>query len=374
MAMNQERSELDKRINLALLLLYGPQILLLALILIVYELRPVSAETQETPVVEEAAEQITHEELLDNVRLLSHEVMGGRNSLNKTHELAAFFLARELAEYGAAPLGDLLVGNRGEGPRRLYTADFKLFNDKSSKNVVGYFPCDSDEWVIIGAHYDHVGMGEFGSRNGEPNKLHPGADDNASGTAAVLEIAEALGELQKRGIKPKRNIIIGFWGAEELGCIGSMRFMERLPNAVPTVKVEAIVAAINLDMVGRNEDASLWAIGTNWKRTLKEACPDLHQLVEKANKKEGLKFSLNYQDSESKDSFYRSDQESFFNARPVGNRIPVLFFHTGEHRDYHTPTDTWERINYPKLTRVSKLAFHVLWDLANSGLVPKYVE
>ena len=322
-----------------------------------------------------AAQTITKEELTDNVRLLSHEVMGGRSTLNKTHELAAFFLARELREYGALPLGewDVPMENREYFQSFKPSDGVRQFDGRKlwSRNVIGYFPADSDEWLIIGAHSDHVGMGEFGSRTNARGTLHPGADDNASGTSAVLEIAEAIGDLRRRGQGFKRNILIGFWGAEEMGCLGSEHFVTNLPSEV---KKEKIVAVINLDMVGRNEDAKLWVIGTSWKRTLKEACPELHTLVETANKREDLRFTLNYQDSADKDSFNRSDQESFFKARPAGNRIPVLFFHTGEHPDYHTPTDTWEKINYPKLARVSKLALHVLWELANSGLTPKYVD
>ncbi len=304
---------------------------------------------------EQALKTITETELLENVRLLAHKNMEGRGTAKNGWEFPSLFLERELREYGFAPLGK----ETDEG--RSYFQPFRITESRGSRNVLGYLEGQNkDEVLIIGAHYDHEGI-----QNGS---VYHGADDNASGTAAVLEVAEALGELAKKGIKPKRGIVIAFWGAEEEGLLGSAHFVRNLP---PEVKLKNIVAALNLDMVGRNANEKLEVLATPARQDFKQACPELHALVHEVNKQPGLKFILWHDDDPAENGFFRTDGYSFYAARP-GARIPVMNFFTGFHADYHKPSDTWEKINYPKLTRVAKLAFGILWKLSEAENRPQY--
>jgi Zn-dependent M28 family amino/carboxypeptidase len=224
-----------------------------------------------------------------------------------------------------------------------------------------------EEVVMIGAHFDHVGFGEYGSNNGAEGrgKIHHGADDNASGTCAVLEVAEALGELNRRGVKPQRSVIVCFWGAEELGLIGSKHFVNNLPA---NLKLENIAAYINLDMVGRNADKLLTINGVSPDPARKSDCPEVYELTKKLNEKHSLGFNFDF-----KDQTPGTDSWSFYQIDPPdGKKIVSFAYFTGFHADYHRFSDTWEKINYPKLTRVTKLAFLTLWEISEMKEKPRY--
>ncbi len=322
--------------------------------------------------LDETMAAITEVELFENLRLLAHERMRGRGTEDGGYEYPAFFLEREFREYGLAPLGDPKPAGRS------YLASFSatagLFRDEvhtiHSYNVLGLLGGEKkDEVIIIGAHYDHEGE--------KKNKIYFGADDNASGTAAVLEIAESFGELARRGVKPRRSIVFALWGAEELGLLGSEAFTHRPPAEIP---ISHIVAVINLDMVGRNAtkpeglgdtENILFVCGTpfdNYK--YEKVCPELYELNNKANKDSGSYFCFIF----TAEPFRASDQYSFYLARPVGSRIPVIFYTTGMHPDYHRPTDTYDKINYPKLARVARLVFRMLWGISELPEKPRCSE
>lgn len=221
---------------------------------------------------------------------------------------------------------------------------------KSDRNVIGVLPAkDSSEYVLVCAHYDHLGFGETGAmlRAGEENKIHFGADDNASGTAAVLELARGL----VGGVSHNRSIIFALWSGEELGLIGSSYFVEHSP-----VPLSNVVACINFDMVGRLRENKLILQGvgssTTWRRE-----------IEKRNVAAG--FNLVLQD----DPYLPTDVTSFY---PRG--IPVVNFFTGSHDDYHRPTDTAEKINYNGLERIVKFARALVLDTANAPQRPDYVK
>jgi len=249
---------------------------------------------------------------------------------------------------------------------------------KMDRNVVGCIPGETDEWIIVGAHYDHLGLGKGNSslaRKGEEGKIHPGADDNASGTAAVIEIAAALAQagtktpalppgaqkgdpvvsnsgtlvLETAKWKPKRGIIFALWSGEEIGLIGSNSFVEKPP--VPLAKVAAY---INFDMVGRLKDNKLTmqAVGSSkaWPR-----------LLEKHNVVAGFQLGLQ------EDPYLPTDVTSFY-----PKRIPVLNFFTGSHEDYHRPSDTADKINYEGLERVAKFARAIVQDVASAPERPDF--
>lgn len=327
-------------------------------------------EDQTSEKVTEAKNSVTELELLENVRFLADKNMAGRGTRDKGYEHPSLFIERELREYGFAPLGDDLDPKDplNCGASRSYFQQFKLRGNMTSRNIVGFIEGEkANEFIIIGAHYDHLGLGyDYNSTERNPEgKIHYGADDNASGTAAVLEIAEAYGVLAKSGIKPKRSIVIGLWGAEELGLLGSEYFVELLPVEIGR---RNIVCAINLDMVGRNKDSELFIIADPKGVGLGVVCPELHEINWKINRQKEFGFNIRY----SNDGFDASDQFSFYGAMPPGDRIPVIFYFTGMHPDYHKTTDTWEKINYPKLTRIARLTFLVSWEIAELKDRPKY--
>lgn len=190
-------------------------------------------------------------------------------------------------------------------------------------NVVGYLPAqtNSDEYLVVGAHYDHIGYGGPGSGSLSPNekKIHYGADDNASGSAGLLELARTFA---KRKHSLKRNLVFIAFGAEEMGLLGSAHFVNH-----PVFPLEKTIAMLNMDMIGRMKDSALAISGVGTAKEFEELC--------KAENRENFKLKL------SQDGFGPSDHSSFY-----AKNIPVLFFFTGNHANYHKPTDTWEKINY----------------------------
>jgi Tol biopolymer transport system component len=219
---------------------------------------------------------------------------------------------------------------------------------KNDRDVIGVLPPASgnDEYVMIGAHYDHLGHGGSNSldRSGEENQIHPGADDNASGVAWVMELAAALAnDRNEHPEKFQRGLIFACWSGEEIGLIGSAAFAEH-----PPVSLGKIVAYLNADMVGRLRDNKLTVQGVGsshvWRR-----------MLEKRNVAAG--FNLSLQD----DPYLPTDVTSFY----VKN-VPALSFFTGAHEDYHRPTDTTDKINYDGLERVAQFSEKIITDLAET--------
>ena len=223
---------------------------------------------------------------------------------------------------------------------------------KADRNVLGYLPPTggSDEYILVGAHYDHLGRGTGSSlqRAGEEGKVHPGADDNASGTAAILELAAALAhDRTDRRDQPQRGLIFALWSGEEIGLIGSASFAEKPP--VPLAKIAAYV---NFDMVGRLRENKLTLQGVGSSKVWRK-------LIEKRNVAAG--FSLTLQD----DPYLPTDTTSIY-----PKRIPVLNFFTGAHDDYHRPTDTADKLNLEGLERIAQFARHLVSDLAAAAERP----
>ncbi len=207
---------------------------------------------------------------------------------------------------------------------------------RTGHNVVGYLPATtsamtSKPWVALGAHYDHLGHGEAGNTladKADANKIHFGADDNASGDAAVLATAGMLSREQRA-----RNVLVAFWSGEELGLIGSNAFA-----ANPPLPLDTLAAYLNFDMVGRMQDNKLTvqAAGTSasWSK-----------IIEQANIVAGFDLLLQ------EDPYQPTDVATFNSAN-----VPCLTFFTGTHADYHKPSDTADKINYTDLDRVTGFA------------------
>jgi hypothetical protein len=215
-------------------------------------------------------------------------------------------------------------------------------------NVLAYLPGKTSEYVIIGAHYDHLGRGNFDSlAPSQIGQIHPGADDNASGTAGVLELARLLapqkGQLQ-------RGILFASFAGEELGLLGSAEWVKQ-----PTLPLEKAVAMLNMDMIGRIRDDKIYIGGVGTGSSLKS-------LVEDAQSKSGFKVEY------SAGGYAASDHTSF-----VTKKIPVLFFFSGLHSDYHKPSDTWEKINPDAAARLLDLVSAIGVGLANSQQRPDFV-
>jgi hypothetical protein len=194
-------------------------------------------------------------------------------------------------------------------------------------NVLAYLPGKTDEYIIIGAHYDHLGYGNVDSlAPSQIGQIHPGADDNASGTAGVLELARLLAP--KKG-QLQRGILFADFAGEELGLLGSAEWVKE-----PTLPLDKAVAMINMDMIGRIKDEKVFIGGTGTGATFKELLDE-----------EKPKFPFHFEYSAS--GYSASDHTSF-----VGKQIPVLFFFSGLHSDYHKPSDTWDKINAPDAAKL----------------------
>ena len=213
---------------------------------------------------------------------------------------------------------------------------------RRADNVVAILPgADpqlAEQNVVIGAHYDHIGFGHFGARDsGNRGRIHPGADDNASGVAVLLDLAQ---QLSQSGARPLRSILFAAFSAEELGLHGSRHYVDNPPVPLPSIRI-----MLNLDMVGRLRDDRITVFGTR-------SADELSPIVKSAAGKLGLAVS-------EADGIGRSDHTSFYSKK-----IPALHFFTGLHPDYHRPSDTWDKLNVEGMAKVSDLVVAVTRQIA----------
>lgn len=223
---------------------------------------------------------------------------------------------------------------------------------RRTSNVVGLLegqdPQARQEYVVIGAHYDHVGRGEYGGARGRQGEIHNGADDNASGTAGVIELAEFFASQPQR---PERSLLFVAFGAEEIGLLGSSHFVNH-----PPVPLERIRAMINLDMIGRSPDGSVQVLGA----LTAEEWPEIVQVAGR-EVEVPLKMGSSFVGG--------SDHQPFQNRG-----IPILFFFTGLHPQYHTPEDDPERIQPQHEARILELVARIVRRVASSSQTLRYVK
>ena len=221
-----------------------------------------------------------------------------------------------------------------------------------TRNVLGLLPGSDeklkDEYLVIGAHYDHLGLGGAGSLVPDTVAVHHGADDNASGTAGVLELAQTFAS---RKSELKRSILFMTFGAEEEGDLGSDYFVKH-----PLVQLQRIVGMINLDEIGREKDSTLIVYGTG-------TSPLWDTLLSQFNSPKQFNLKLN------PEGFGPSDHASFY-----GKDIPVLFFFTGVHPDYHKPSDTWDKINADGEQAILVFVEKIALEVADRGEKPLFTR
>jgi hypothetical protein len=221
----------------------------------------------------------------------------------------------------------------------------------TSENVLGLVEGTDkkDEVIVISAHYDHVGV--------ENGVVYNGADDDGSGTSAVLELAQAFSYARSDGFGPRRSILFMTVSGEEKGLLGSEYYTDH-----PVIPLKNTVTDLNIDMIGRMDDAHandpnyIYVIGSD------KLSSELHTINEEANRKY-TKLALDYKYNDSNDPnrfYYRSDHYNF-----AKHKIPVIFYFNGTHADYHKPTDDVEKIHFGKMEKITRLVFYTAWELAN---------
>ncbi len=293
------------------------------------------------------AKTITSAELKDMLYTYASDEFEGRKTGEPGQKKAVNFLKDYYVVLGVeSPIAE---GDYFQNVPASYLSDG--FND--SENVLAYIKGSEkpDEIIIISAHLDHIGISE----NGDINN---GADDDGSGTIAILEIAEAFQKAAKDGNGPKRSILFLHVTGEEIGLYGSRYYTDE----DPVFPLKNTVADLNIDMIGRvdvkheGKENYLYLIGSD------KLSNELHKLSEEVNKTYfKMDFDYTYNDKNDPNRFYyRSDHYNF-----AKNNIPVIFYFNGTHADYHRPSDTPDKINYEFLETRTRLIFHTAWELAN---------
>jgi hypothetical protein len=218
----------------------------------------------------------------------------------------------------------------------------------SARNVVGYLPGSDperrDEWIVIGGHHDHIG-----GYSGDGDTIYNGADDNASGTSGVLELAQAFAGAEQR---PRRSLVFATFSAEERGLLGSRALVEQ--GAIP---MDRVVFMLNLDMIGRNPRRAVDAVGDGYVRGLRE-------IVEASNRKVELDLEFggtSYTGNSDHDPFYERD-------------VPFLFFFTGTHDDYHQLGDHADKLDYRRMQSIVRVAYGVVDRLDRAEARPRFVH
>ncbi len=282
------------------------------------------------------------------INYLAADSLQGRLAGSREDSLSANYIRRQIISFGYEVLENegfqcfnYTVGKMQGNPHTVNTCNVVAILKANQK---------ATESIVLGAHFDHLGMGGEGSGSRRPDTaaVHNGADDNASGVAMVLELAKALAK-EKEHLQ--RNIVVVFFGAEEQGIIGSKHFVSHLPEGVGRV-----VMMFNFDMVGRLDSAKTLQI--NGTKTFVGA---EELLSRKDYNPAGLQFRF------SGGGYGPSDHTAFYAAK-----IPVLYFTTGVHYDYHTPADDIDKINFAGMTVVTDYTKSIIENIATATTAPVF--
>ncbi len=301
------------------------------------------------------ANSITEKDLIEHLTIYASDEFEGRDTGEPGQKKAVEYIRNYYKSIAVQP------GDPDKDYFQPMTLDIKSRRGINSakkvdtENVIAIIEGSEkpEEYVVISAHLDHVGVD-----NGE---IYNGADDDGSGTVAMLEIAQAFKKAVKRGKGPKRSIVFLHVTGEEKGLLGSKYYTD----TDPIYPLENTVVNLNIDMIGRidptrkakNRDY-IYLIGSD------HDSKDLHNLSEQTNK-ETLNMTLDYRFNDKNDPnrfYFRSDHYNF-----AKNGIPIIFYFTGTHEDYHKPTDTVDKIEFDLLELRTKLIFYTAWNIANRG-------
>lgn len=290
----------------------------------------------ESPAPAAWLDRIDLTDLKRHASFLASDTLEGRQSGTRGNQAAGAYLSAEFRRIGLTP-------ERGR-------TDFRQPFNSSYTNVIGRRDGDDSrrraELIVLGAHYDHVGYGNSTNSFGPFGVIHNGADDNASGVAALLEVAEALAS---HPAPLARTVVFAGWDGEEVALLGSQHWVANTPDAVKVVKL-----ALNLDMIGRLRPEGVQVMG--WR-----SAAGLRTAVAAANVREQIPFEFGTVVTPD------SDHQSFYAAR-----IPVLHFDTGKHADYHRPTDDVERLNWEGLRQIARVAAQIVATTANAETLPAF--
>jgi hypothetical protein len=289
---------------------------------------------------------ISEKNLKKHINFLANDKLKGRGTGSIGEQEAAIYINNEFKSYGLKPYGN--TDNNSTSYYFPFTCKYNpdphdtVEEHKLSRNgadVVGFLDNGAEQTIVIGAHYDHLGLGQdHNSLDANPEgKIHNGADDNASGTAGVLELARYY---VNNGVKEKYNFLFICFSGEELGLFGSKKYCEN-----PTLDLSKMDCMINMDMVGRLNDSTkkliVYGVGT---------APEFVSIID------GIKSDMSIKKDSS--GIGPSDQTSFYLKN-----IPVLHFFTGQHSDYHKPTDDADKINYPGEVNVLNYIISVISEI-----------
>jgi hypothetical protein len=302
------------------------------------------------------------DDLYKHISVLSSDSLEGRETGKRGQKMAADYIASFFSSIGIPPFkkNTYYQKFKVKSERHICKCDdcdldffkriFKSNQTIRGENVLGYIEGSDlkDELLIITAHYDHLGMHD--------SLIFNGADDDASGVSAALEIAEAFMLAKKSGNGPRRSVLIMPVSGEEKGLLGSRYYTDN-----PIYPLENTVANLNIDMIGRLDD---WHDNGNYVYLIgsDRLSYDLHQVNEKMNSKYvGLDLDYRFNEEDDPNRYYfRSDHYNF-----AKNNIPVIFYFNGVHEDYHKPSDTIEKIDFEKIKVITKLVFLTAWEIAN---------
>jgi hypothetical protein len=300
---------------------------------------------------EDAIKNISKLEIEKNLNYLASQELEGRMSGKKGNVAAAAFIKEKFESFGLETTYHKFPIKRvNPGPKNELGDDF---TQNVYAVIEGTDPVLKNEIVVIGAHMDHIGYGPAMSRSPAQRKVHPGADDNASGTVVLIELAKAFSSIKKNC---KRTIVFQAYSAEELGLIGSRYYCENplYPKEKPDIKSHIFM--LNIDMVG------YLGKGDHFANFLEgESSFDINFIIEDLTKKYGFAKMITSR------RMGGSDHVPFYNKK-----IPVAFLHTGGHPNYHTPNDTPDKINYNGLEQVAQYAFELSWNVVNSEKKPTF--
>jgi Zn-dependent M28 family amino/carboxypeptidase len=314
------------------------------------------------------AKSIRDCQLKKHLTFLASDSLKGRDTGSEGQKIAAKYVAKQFADNGLKPiikgLNDSLSYFQTYFLQRLKHFgggySYQAINPRtkgkidsvSTENVLGFIEGTDkkDEVIVISAHLDHIGVNSDG-------QINNGADDDGSGTVALIELSQAFARAKKNGDGPRRSLLFLNVTGEEKGLLGSKYFVEN-----PIFPLSKIVCNLNIDMIGRTDTEHegkpdyIYLIGSD------KLSSKLHEISEKANNEHtmlALDYTFNNPDDPNR-FYYRSDHYNF-----AEKKIPVIFYFRGVHADYHQPGDDIEKIQFDQMEKITRLVFYTAWDLAN---------